>query len=262
MDLEFLKREVEKSKKKLGGGVLAVGYKNLTNDQTLLFNERHVFPAASIVKVPILLEYLRQVEEGDLDPSMTVSLKEEDVVTGAGILMELHRGIELTARDLARLMIVISDNTASNLMLDIVGMDNVNRFIKSVGMQDTVVGRKFMIDPKAKFSKNFTSVKDMVILYDLLYHRKILTEKSCAEAIEILSRQQYREKIPLLLPKKLKIAHKTGEITGVRHDCAIILHPEHPYIFCVLTEKLPDVILADRVIAELSRAFFDETVSS
>jgi beta-lactamase class A len=140
-------------------------------------------------------------------------------------------------------------------------MENVNVYMKKIGLVDTVLGRKFMIDPNAKFSKNFTSVRDMVMLYEKLYRREILTDKSCSEAIEILKRQQFREKIPLLLPDDLKVAHKTGEITGVRHDCAIVLYEPSPYILCLLTEKLPDVTAGDRALAELSKAIFDEVVS-
>ena len=145
MNLELLKKEVEDAARKLGGGTLAVGYKNLATGETLFHNENHIFPAASIVKVPILLEYLRQKEKGMLNPDDDVVLEEKDVVGGAGILLELHRGIGLTLQDLIHLMIVISDNTASNVMLDKAGMDEVNAFMRSLGLVDTVIGRKFMI---------------------------------------------------------------------------------------------------------------------
>lgn len=258
MNIKVLEEKTKETASNLGGGTLSVGVKDFTDGETFFYNEEHIFPAASIVKVPILLEYFRQIEQDSLYPEEIIVFREKDVVKGAGILLEMHRGLELTLKDLVTLMIVISDNTASNMMLDRLGMDNVNAFMKTLELMDTVIGRKFMIDPNAMFSKNFTSTKDMVKLYDLLYNGKVLNEKHTSEAIEILSRQQYREKIPLLLPKKLKIAHKTGEISGVRHDCAIILHNEKPYTLCVLTEELPDVIKADNLIAELSRVVYKE----
>jgi len=260
LNLELLKKKTREMVEKLGGGILSAGFKDFTTNETYFLNEGHIFPAASIVKVPILLEYYQQIEEDSLDPDEMVVLRAEEVVGGAGILLEMHSGLKLTLRDLVRLMIVISDNTASNMMLDRLGMDDVNAFMKSMGLMDTVIGRKFMIDPNAMFSKNFTSTKDMVKLYDLLFKGEILNRKHTREAVEILSRQQYREKIPLLLPKKLKVAHKTGEISGVRHDCAMILHEEKPYSLCILTEELPDVIKADRLIAELSLEFYNEVV--
>ncbi len=258
MNIENIKKAVDKAVENLGGGILSVGFKELSGGKTYFHNETHIFPAASIVKVPIMLEYFHQIESNGLNPCEIIELQEKDIVGGAGILMELHRGLPLTLRDLVRMMIVISDNTASNMMLDRLGMDEINAFSKSIGLDDTVIGRKFMIDPEAKFSKNFTSVRDMVLLYEKLYRGEILNKANTEEAIGILSRQQYREKIPLHLPPKLKVAHKTGEITGVRHDCAIILYESKPYTLCVLTEELPDVVKGDRLIAELSLDIFKE----
>jgi beta-lactamase class A len=102
----------------------------------------------------------------------------------------------------------------------------------------------------------------MTKLMEMLYRGEALPEKSTREALDILSRQQYREKIPLLLPPKTRVCHKTGEITGVRHDCAIVMHEGAPYVLCVLTEMLPDVITADRVIAGLSLEFYRQAESS
>ncbi|MCD4783998.1 MAG: class A beta-lactamase-related serine hydrolase [Candidatus Eremiobacteraeota bacterium] len=260
MDTEKLQKVVEKASEEMGGGILSVGYENFTTGEKFFFNKDHIFPAASIVKVPILLEYFHQVEQGDLKPDEIKKLEKSDKVGGAGVLFELHDGLKFTLQDLVVLMIVVSDNTASNMMLDRLGMDEINAYMRTLGLSDTVIGRKFMIDPKTKFSKNFTSVQDMVKLYEKLYRGEILNGENTKEAVEILSRQQYREKIPLLLPKKTKVAHKTGEITGVRHDCAMVLHDEKPYTLCILTEELPDVIKADRIIAELSLAFFNETL--
>lgn len=258
MNIENIKKSMEKAVENLGGGILSAGFKEFTGGKSCFHNQDHIFPAASIVKVPIMLEYFRQIESNGLDPNEIVELHEKDIVGGAGILMEMHTGLRLTLRDLVRLMMVISDNTASNMMLDRLGMDEINAFSKSLGLEDTVIGRKFMIDPEAKFSKNFTSVRDMVTLYEKLFRGEILNKEHTQEAIGILTRQQYREKIPLLLPTKLKIGHKTGEITGVRHDCAIVFYDEKPYALCVLTEELPDVVKGDRVIAELSLEIFNE----
>jgi len=258
LNTDKLQKACEKADEEIGGGILSVGYENLKTGEEFYFNKDHIFPAASIVKVPILMEYFHQMEQGTLESGEIKKLDKSDKVGGAGVLFELHNRLELTLEDLVILMIVISDNTASNMMLDRLGMDEINAYMKTLGLSDTVIGRKFMIDPKTKFSKNFTSVPDMVKLYGKLYREEILNPENTKEAIEILSRQQYREKIPLLLPKKTKVAHKTGEITGVRHDCAMILHDEKPYTLCVLTEELPDVIRADRVIAELSLFFYNE----
>jgi len=255
--MDILNEKVTEVAVNLNGGILACGFKNLKNGETFFHNESHIFPAASIVKIPIFLEYLRQKESGIIDPNKMIKIKKEDVVGGAGIIFELHEGVEFTVADLARLMMVISDNTASNIMLDITGMDNVNAFIKFAGLSDTVIGRKFMIDPNTKFAMNFTSARDMVKLLDGLFSGRLLSEEATREALETMSRQQYREKIPLLLPEKLKIANKTGEISGVRHDCAIVLDGNDPFILCFLTEKLPDVNAGNNLIAQTAKFFYD-----
>ncbi|MFP4498504.1 MAG: serine hydrolase [Vulcanimicrobiota bacterium] len=259
MEIGYLNNKVKETARNLEPGILAVGYHNLLSGEEVLYNQTHVFPAASIVKICILLEYERQITRGLIYRNKKIILQEKDIVGGAGILLEMHRGMELTLEDLMRLTIVISDNTASNVMLDQLGMDNINKFMESLGLKDTVIGRKFMIDPNAKFSKNFTSIRDMILLLKMLYKGEVLNEAGTKDALEIMSRQQYREKIPLLLPNKLKIAHKTGEITGVRHDCAIVFYEKAPYIMCFLTEKMPDVVACDRQISLMSKEFYIES---
>ena len=257
ININNMNERINSALQELGGGVLAVGYKDLSTGESFFYNEKFVFPAASIVKIPILLEYFRQMEQDLLFADEILKVTKKDVVGGAGILFELREGIELTLRELVRLMIVISDNTASNMMLDRLGMDEINALTRYLGLEDTAIGRKFMIDPKAKFSRNMTSVKDMVLLLEKLYKGEILNKENTEEALEIMSRQQYREKIPRYLPSKTRVAHKTGEITGVRHDCGIVYRENSPYVFCVLTHELPDGYRGDYVIGKLSLDFFN-----
>ena len=103
-------------------------------------------------------------------------------------------------------------------------------------------------DPPA----NFTTPMDMFVLFQKLVSGKLLSKKYTVLALNILSRQQYNEKIPLLLPKKVKVAHKTGEISGVRHDCGIMLDGRRKLIVCFLTKNLKDELGTDRLLAELS----------
>jgi len=213
--------------------------------------------AASVIKIPILIELYARAEAGDVDLDETVRLREEDVVGGAGVLFELHRGLELTLRDLGVLMTVVSDNTASNLLIDRLGMGAINERMKKIGMADSVLGRKFMIDPDALHAMNFTTAKDMAICLARLHRGELLSSKGTEEVVGILKRQQYREKIPLLLPETVPVAHKTGEISNTRHDTALVLLDDHPYALACLTWGVADVLAADRAIAELSRSVYD-----
>jgi beta-lactamase class A len=231
---------------------------DLVSGEEAGFNDEAVRPAASVVKVPILIElYARK----DLSLDERVPLRAPDVVGGAGVLLELHEGIELTLRDLGRLMIVVSDNTASNMLIDRLGMDAINARMRSIGMASSVLGRKFMIDPHALHAKNFTTARDMAVCLGRLQKGELLDEEATAEVIAVLKRQQYREKIPLLLPETVEVAHKTGEISHTRHDVGIVL-ARRPYVLSCLTWDLDDVLLGDRAIAEFSRALFDRMEAS
>lgn len=208
------------------------------------FDVRHQadsrFPAASVIKVPVLLELLRRADSGELSLDERVVLQSGHKVGGAGVLLEMHDGLELTLQDLAHLMTVVSDNTASNLLIERLGMDNVNVWMRSNGMHGSHLGRHFMETP-SKERDNWMTPADAA-----------LCMRACGpRALEILRRQQYREKIPLMLPEETSVAHKTGELEGVRHDAAIVEGP-HPYVLVLFTAEGGAAWHVDRALAELS----------
>jgi len=237
-------------------GIIALGFKELKSGFEFYFQKDEVFPAASIIKIPVILEFFRQVEKGKLKFDEHIILKEEDKTGGAGVLFELHSGLELTLIDLARLMIVISDNSATNILLSYTGFDEVNQFMKEMGMTSSALRRKMMV-PCESNGENIITVSDIMVLLEKLLKGEILSSVHTGEVINILKRQQYNEKIPLYLPEGVEIAHKTGELQGVRHDVAIIYLPDTIYLLCILTKELKDEIQGDRFIAEISKLIYD-----
>lgn len=236
-------------------GICGIAFKDLASRDLVLLRGDEIFPAASVIKIHILVELFKQAEEGRVDLEKTIPLRKEDKVGGSGVLMELHEGISLTLKDLATLMIVISDNTASNMLIDIVGMQNVNRRMRKFGLEKTVLGRKFMTRcdlPPA----NFITPTETMLLLEGLAHGRFLRQDLNSEVLRILKRQQYNEKIPLLLPRDLPVAHKTGEISGVRNDAGIVFLPERPYVLCIFSKEVTDELKADAVIAKISRLIF------
>ncbi len=225
--------------------------------EILEYNSREVFPAASLIKIPILIVFLQELESGNLKFSETIFLKKKDKVGGSGILFELHDEILLTLLDLATLMIVVSDNTATNLLIDRMGISAIQKKIIKYGLKHTILGRKLMVAPDAP-PANFTTPYDMFLLFQELLSGKILSRKYMNLALDILSRQQYNEKIPLLLPQNLKVAHKTGEISGARHDCGVIIKGRRKLILCFLTKELKDELKTDRLLAELSLELYQK----
>jgi beta-lactamase class A len=256
MKKETLERKIRQRAARLEG-IMGIAVKSLDGAFEFFAHEHEVFHAASIIKIPILIELYRQIEEQIVAIDRKVVLADEHKVAGAGVLHELHAGLVLTIKDLAILMIVVSDNTASNMLIDIVGQENVNCLLRELGMKNSALRKKFMIELADRSIINFISPYDAMMLLEKLYEGEILSRPATAEVLDILSRQQYREKIPLLLPEDLQIANKTGEVTGVRHDVGIVFLENHPYVVSLMTKDVVDPLEADRAIAEISKKIYD-----
>lgn len=246
MDIKAILKRYEKKFPGILGAAAGTPGENLAG-----LRATEQFPAASLIKVPILIYLLKEADSQKINLQETILLKKEDKVGGSGILFELHDGLALSWLDVATLMIVVSDNTATNLLMDRFGIPNIQSWIEGLGLKKTLIARKLMVAPDAP-PANFTSPNDMFVLFRKLLGGEILSSDHTKLALEILSRQQYNEKIPLFLPKDTKVAHKTGEIDGVRHDCGIIDPENRKIILCLLTKDLKDELGADRALAELS----------
>lgn len=210
------------------------------------------FPAASVIKIPILLEVLR----GGLDLGRRLELEDRHKVGGAGVLQELDAGLAPTLADLCRLMIVVSDNVASNLLLELVGADSVNRLMKGLGMTRSHLGRRFM-EPPSPGRDNRMSPADAGRCLAALWRGEALPEPGRSQALGILRRQQYRERLPLMLPQELSICHKTGELEGVRHDAGIVELVGRPYVVVVFTDEGGHPWEVDLGVAGLSRTVYE-----
>lgn len=233
---------------------VAAYYHDLHSGHCWGWNAEEDFPAASVIKVPIMLAVLRAAQLGllSLDEKVCVELRHH--VGGAGVLFELHDGVELTLNDLCRLMIVVSDNVASNMLLDRLPEGLLAGLFRELGMNSSVQGRRFMEQARPGHD-NRTSARDMALCLAALQRGEVLDRAHTAQALAILRRQQFREKIPQMLPPELPVAHKTGELDGVRHDVAIVELPE-PYVLCLLTQKGGPAWEVDRALAELSLAIY------
>ena len=196
--------------------------------------------SASLIKVYIMGEAYQLKKEGKLDFNEQVIIHKADQ-RAWGSLDKVPDGTKVTVRQLIEQMIVVSDNTATNLLIDKIGYDRVNGFIKNIGCTDTVLGRKMLDSAAAKAGRdNWTSPKDMAHFYELLYQGKLVDSKSDKEMIGILCRQQWNERIPGNLPHDLRIAHKTGELGNAIHDCGIIFGRNRDYVLCIMTADVPD----------------------
>lgn len=222
-------------------GTVGLVIEDLATGERLEWSPEARFPSASIIKIPILVEALRQAEEGTVRLDQMVPVPDDAKVGGSGILKELTSVESLSLLDLLTLMIVVSDNTATNLCIDVLGLETINRTIASLGLTGTQLQRKmFDYEARDRGLENITTAADIARLLRLIATRQILTPEACDLAIDIMARQQVRDRLPLYLPDDMHVAHKTGELPGVRHDSGVIFFDSGPVIVVALTQGFPD----------------------
>ncbi len=220
-------------------GVLAVAILDLTTGQRIMVRADEVMPTASSIKIAILAELYRQAQQGKVKLTDFYTLQASDMVGGSGITSVLTPGqTRLTLRDVAGLMISVSDNSATNVIIDRIGMENVNALLDSLGLTHMRLRRK-MMDVKAaeEGRENISSPSEMVMLLEALYRGKVLNKSMTEDFFNMLSvhKESY---IPRELPEDLKVANKPGELEGVRNDSGIVFTGKRPYAISVMTTYL------------------------
>ena len=261
-------------------GDVGLVIKDLKDDTTISHREHERFSAASVIKVPILWELFHQVEEQALSLDEVVSVRPDAKVGGTGVIKELHDGVQLTIRDLATLMIVVSDNTATNLIIDRLGMTQINNAMANLGLRASSLQRKMM-----DFA-NDVSAWDIAMLLERLGRADGLRKDSCDQALNIMMRQQLNNKLPkgLLLcpscrravkdypqcpwcyadlrknpPAGARLAHKTGELAGVEHDVGLLFLDDRAVVIVVLTSNLRNnddgIEFIGNVASEVARCY-------
>lgn len=242
----FLYDNVKKLK-----GTLGVYYKNLSSGAVLSYNGDKRIISASVIKLPILAEAFRQLEKGRISVNDTIILREEDKMPSCGALSHMHSGLEVTIGDLCRLMIVLSDNTATNMLIKRLGFDSINGYMQELGLKNTVLGRLlFDMEADKRGARNVVSAEDIGKLLELLWQGKLVSPDASRQMLDILKRQQLNHKLPAKLGREIEIAHKTGEDSGITHDVGIIYTPS-PLILCVLSQET-DTVETNDFIRELA----------
>ena len=212
---------------------LGLVIRRMGTDDVLAIHPERVFPSASVIKMAVLWEFYRRVSEGSLQEDQTFvlrdSMKVGETPYDTGILRDFHDGIQLTLEDVVTMMVVISDDTATNILLDLLGIDQINRTMADLGLSGTRVQRRMMEYDKVRAGiDNETCAQDMDLLFrEIFASRKLRT--SCHEKMQnILLRQRYHDSIPRYFPEDMKIAHKTGTIGefGLEHDVGVICGPK------------------------------------
>ena len=231
--------------------------------------------AASLMKVPVMIEVFRQAELGkySLDEKIIVTNEFKSIVDGSPYSLTViedsdddiykYIGKEMSLRELVFRMITVSSNLATNVLIEFVGVENIMGTLTKLGIQGMKVLRG-VEDIKAyeKGLNNRTDAVSMSLVLSSIALGRAGTKEACQEMIEILSQQKFRDKIPAGLPANVKVANKTGSITRIDHDSAIVF-PEgrQPYILVVLTRGIEKREDAEKLIAELSRIVYNSIVN-
>ncbi len=214
------------------------------------FGEDEAFPSASLIKVLVLAELLRQADSGRLSLEDELLVEDDDLVEDSEMLEAERLPARVSCRDLAGAMIRVSDNAATNLLIRRVGMGRVNALGRDLGLRRTALRRRMMdFGARGRGEENTTSASDMVALMREIWAGTALTGGSRGFALELLLDQRLTSKIVVPLPTGARHAHKTGELDGVENDAGIVVVPGRSFALAVLVEG--DV---GRVAAPVSEA--------
>ena len=240
-------------------------------EKEILINEHKEFHAASTMKTPVMIELYQQAYDGkvNLDDSILVknsfysivdsSEYEMDLNEDSGERMYQYIGEKLPVRELMYDMIVYSSNLATNILIELVDAKKVTQTMRRLGAEDIQVLRG-VEDIKAfeQGLSNTTTAMDLLKIYEGLAKERVVSQVASKDMIEILKQQHFKDVIPAKLPKDVEVAHKTGWITGVRHDSGIVYLPEgQKYVLVILSKNIQDDKAALKMMTEVSRMIYE-----
>jgi beta-lactamase class A len=250
------------------GAEVSVAFRTLDGADELLIDVDRPFHAASTMKVPVMIELYRQAQQGliSLDEPLIIRNQFRSVVDGSPYSLDegddsdtevyAAQGKTMTLRRLCELMITVSSNFATNLLIERIGVENVRKTVTRLGADGMQVLRG-VEDDKAfqKGLNNTTTARGLLVLFERLAEGRAVDADSDRAMIEVLDRQQFNDAMPAGVPPNVRVAHKTGSITRIQHDAGIVF-AKRPYVLVVLVRDLDDEKKSKTLIAEISRAIY------
>jgi beta-lactamase class A len=235
-------------------GVAGLCVKDLTTGYQVAVNGDEEFPTASTIKAPVLAEMFRLAEAGKLDLSRRVKLTEDLKVPGSGVITYFDDVADLTVRDIAVLMIIVSDNTATNLCIDWATYEGTNALLRELGLTKTTLRRKMQDHAAvARGEENVATPAEFVQFYEALYRGEKLSRFVCEETIKVLKKRK-RSHFAVGLPQDVVLAGKPGGMDNVRTDAGIVYLQRRPYAISVMTNYgMCPPLEQELFIAEIAR---------
>jgi D-alanyl-D-alanine carboxypeptidase (penicillin-binding protein 5/6) len=251
-------------------GQAAVAVKHLKMGASFTHRADEPMPTASLIKFPVMIEAYRQADAGKIELAKAITLHETEKAPGSGILTShFSAGMQLSVRDAVRLMIAFSDNTATNLVLDQIGLRATAETMEKLGCPHTkihakVFRRETSVFPERseRFGLGSTTAAEMVRLLEMLHRGELVSREASQTMLAHLHACEDRSKLSRFLPQGTRIAHKTGSVADVRTDAGIIETPGGPVAVCVLTSRNEDRRFVDdnagnRLCADIGKAVYD-----
>lgn len=258
-----IENEIQKS-----GADVGIAFRTLDGRTEWFLHADESFHAASTMKIPVMIELFHQVREGKLSLDDPLRIQNEfhsladgsvytlDASTDSEADLYKAAGQTRTLRQLCELMITMSSNFATNLLIEKLGVDNIRATVHSLDADGMNVLRG-VEDDKAfeKGLNNTTTARGLLQLLDAIAEGKAVDAESSRQMIEILERQKFNEGIPAGLPAGTPVAHKTGEITKIHHDAAIVFAPK-PFVLVILVRGIADTKVSAALIADITRELY------
>jgi beta-lactamase class A len=213
-----------------------------------------IFLSASTIKIAIMVELFRRVDRGEVSLDDPYILMSADKVPGSGVLQQLHDGIQLTLRDVLYLMISISDNPATNILIDRLGIDAINATMRDLGLEKSVLGRKMMGRPALDTEQeNLATPNEFARMVGRVLNGTAASASSCEAMVAMLERQQNTRRIGRFVAEGVRWGSKTGSYDTVANDVGFVMTSEGPLIISAFTADLPDMVTGEIVISEIAR---------
>ncbi|MCF7869948.1 MAG: class A beta-lactamase-related serine hydrolase [Candidatus Omnitrophica bacterium] len=258
ISLNYLEEQISHFKSNFSGNSSLIIYKPGFLKFEFAYNPNKKIAAASLIKLPLLAVSLKAVDQGYVGFGQKVQITSKDITGGSGIFKKIEMPFNLTFKELLSFMIIISDNTATNKVIDILGIDYINKSLLDFGLKDTILKRKMMdFSGRNKGVENYTSSRDIIKILQKIYYKQLINQQFSQFARNLLSRQQYNDRIAYFLPEEIEVAHKTGLERGVVHDAGIIYGKKKDFIICVLTKDVRNYSKAKEFIANISQLSYN-----
>lgn len=266
---DTLKQNIQNTLSRVEGS-FAVAFKDLKTGKTLFINEKESFHAASTMKTPVMIEVFKQAKAGKFKMTDAIPVKNSfksivdssefslNIADDSADTMYQKVGHKMTIYDLTYQMIIRSSNLATNIIIELVGAQNVNATMRKMGAKDIQILRG-VEDTKAfqKGLNNTVTAYDLMLIYEKIAKHKAVSKHASKEMLKILTDQKFNDVIPAKLPKNVVVAHKTGSITGVHHDSGIVYLPDgRKYIVVLLSKKLVNDKAAIEAMSSVSEMLY------